>query len=122
MRQRAGGVSRRLGDRGHSVAETRPVRRTVSIRRDLVGSDRKGRMLIRAVVHARLLGLRLLTLDARVVVAEAEPRDLDWHPLPVDTETYAFDSRHQPALGDVDTARALLAESAEALWPTRPRG
>jgi hypothetical protein len=29
-------------------------------------------MLIRAVVHARLFGLRLLTLDARVVVAEAD--------------------------------------------------
>ena len=30
-------------------------------------------MLIRAVVHARLFGLRLLTLDARVVVAESDP-------------------------------------------------
>jgi hypothetical protein len=30
-------------------------------------------MLIRAVVDARLFGLRLLTLDARVVVAEADP-------------------------------------------------
>jgi len=30
-------------------------------------------MLIRAVVHARLLGVRLLTLDARVVVAESDP-------------------------------------------------
>jgi hypothetical protein len=30
-------------------------------------------MLIRAVVDARLFGLRLLTLDARVVVADADP-------------------------------------------------
>jgi hypothetical protein len=32
-------------------------------------------MLIRAVVDARLFGLRLLTLDARVVVAEADPSE-----------------------------------------------
>lgn len=30
-------------------------------------------MLIRAVVHARLFGVRLLTLDARVVVADSDP-------------------------------------------------
>jgi len=30
-------------------------------------------MLIRAVVDARLFGFRLLTLDARVVVADADP-------------------------------------------------
>jgi hypothetical protein len=34
-------------------------------------------MLIRAVVHARLFGLRLLTLDARVVVAETDPIEAD---------------------------------------------
>ena len=32
-------------------------------------------MLIRAVVHARLFGVRLLTLDARVVVADSDPME-----------------------------------------------
>ena len=38
-----------------------------------------GATVVQAVVHARLLGLRLLTLDARVVVApaELEPTSLD---------------------------------------------
>jgi hypothetical protein len=36
----------------------------------------EGPMLIRAVVLARLLGLRLLILDAQVVVAESDPIEL----------------------------------------------
>ena len=46
-------------------------RRTLTVRGD---RDRAvhGATVVRAVVHARLLGLRLLTLDARVVVAPAE--------------------------------------------------
>ena len=48
----------------------RHPRRTVHVRGDPVSPDGDGPTLIRAVVHARLLGLRILTLDARVVVAE----------------------------------------------------
>ena len=65
-----------------------------------------GATVVRAVVHARLLGLRLLTLDARVVVApaEVEPTSLDlMTPLAVDDET------------------ASRAEVVERPTPGRPR-
>ena len=93
-------------------------------------------MLIRAVVHARLLGLRLLTLDARVVVAESdsiEPAmeavvDVDPATMPL-TRTYApsrerqgiRDSRALPRgavpepNGGVGQARELLAQGADTL-------
>ena len=45
----------------------------MQVRRTLRAPHGEGPMLIRAVVHARLFGLRLLTLDARVVVAESDP-------------------------------------------------
>ena len=64
-------------------------RRTFTVRGD---GDRAvdGATVVRAVVHARLLGLRLLTLDARVVVAPAEiaPTSLDlMTPLAVADDT-----------------------------------
>ena len=93
-------------------------------------------MLIRAVVHARLFGLRLLTLDARVVVAESDPIEpaldavveVDPTVMPL-TRTYAPDSagqgrrdfrppRHDAAPepnGGVGQARELLAEGADIL-------
>ena len=43
--------------------------RAVRLRRRRDRDDVDGETVVRAVVHARLLGLRLLTLDARVVVS-----------------------------------------------------
>jgi hypothetical protein len=64
-----------------------------------------GATVVRAVVHARLLGLRLLTLDARVVVApaEVEPTSLDLMPPPPSAD------------GGVRRARELLAEGTHTL-------
>jgi hypothetical protein len=106
-----------------------------------VGSDRDravdGATVVRAVVHARLLGLRLLTLDARVVVApaEAEPGGLNLViPAPVDYEpaprgnvvgagtpagaALAGRPRHPSADGGVTRARELLAEGTHTLEQT----
>jgi hypothetical protein len=96
-----------------------------------------GAMVVRAVVHARLLGLRLLTLDARVVVAPAEagPTSLDlMAPVAVDDLTAPKDqvvgaatpaSRAlagrpppQPADGGVSRARELLAQGTHTLART----
>ena len=90
-------------------------------------------MLIRAVVHARLFGLRLLTLDARVVVAESDPIEpaldavveVDPTIMPL-TRTYAPDSERQGLRatrrdaapepnGGVGQARELLAQGADTL-------
>ncbi len=94
-------------------------------------------MLIRAVVHARLFGLRLLTLDARVVVAESDPIepaldavvDIDPTIMPV-THMGAYfqrtarhprhpvpprrDAAPEPN-GGVGHARELLAQGADTL-------
>jgi hypothetical protein len=44
-------------------------KRAARLRRRRDRDDFDGETVVRAVVHARLLGLRLLTLDARVVVS-----------------------------------------------------
>ena len=94
----------------------------------------EGPVLIRAVVHARLFGLRLLTLDARVVVAESdriEPAmdavvEVDPTILPL-SRTHApcserqgiRDSLRRDAApkpdGGVGQARELLAQGADTL-------
>ena len=93
----------------------------------------EGPMLIRAVVHARLFGLRLLTLDARVVVAESDPIEpaldavveVDPTIMPL-TRTHAPDSERQSLRaprrdaapepnGGVGQARELLAQGADTL-------
>jgi hypothetical protein len=93
-------------------------------------------MLIRAVVHARLFGLRLLTLDARVVVAESDPIepaldavvDIDPTIAPVthmgaysserpgirDSRPPRRDATPEPD-GGVGHARELLAQGADTL-------
>ena len=96
-----------------------------------------GGTVVRAVVHARLLGLRLLTLDARVVVAptRADPTSvgLMTH-VPVDDEAasrgqavgaapparpaLADRSSPSPADGGVSRARELLAEGTHTLART----
>jgi hypothetical protein len=97
-------------------------------------------MLIRAVVHARLFGLRLLTLDARVVVAESDSIEaaldtvvgIDPTVMPV-TQLHAESDerpsiRSAPALrpgsasgpdGGVLHARELLAQGADTLASLR---
>ena len=111
-------------------------RRTLTVRGD---RDRPadGATVVRAVVHARLLGLRLLTLDARVVVApaEVEPTALDPtirvafdHELSRQDEVRGgtpalrpeFAGRPPPlsAEGGVTRARELLAEGTHALAQT----
>ena len=119
-----------------SGRSARRGRRTLTVRSD---GDRAvdGATVVRAVVHARLLGLRLLTLDARVVVAPAkvEPTSLDlMTSLDVDNETATRGhvvSAATPAGagmppppsadGGVKRARELLAEGTHTLartaWP-----
>jgi hypothetical protein len=95
--------------------------------------------VIRAVVHARLLGLRMLTLDARVVVgpATAAAPDLAAFEAPTGFGPVAAPHKHlspsrrrEPVVRSgpgrgVGTARLLLAEGADALaemqQPPRPR-
>lgn len=121
-------MARRGADRsGRSAGRGR---RTFTVRGD---GDRAvdGATIVRAVVHARLLGLRLLTLDARVVVApaEVEPASLDlMTPLVVDNESAprshvvaaaspAGAGRPPSRAGDggVNKARELLAEGTHTL-------
>jgi hypothetical protein len=115
----------------------RRQRRTLTLQQDLTAGDREDvATLIRAVVHARLLGIRLLTLDARVVVANdvdtsdglAVPDRLtlvapDPGAVPLEgarrTRRTSSDAP-APAVrvveaGDVTTARELLAEGADTL-------
>jgi hypothetical protein len=102
------------------------------VRRD---GDREvdGGTVVRAVVHARLLGLRLLTLDARVVVAptKAAPTSLGlMTPVGVDESSGSgqlsgaapraparLTDRPPPqsANGGVSRARELLAEGTHTL-------
>ena len=81
-------------------------RRTLTVRAD---DDRAvdGATVVRAVVHARLLGLRLLTLDARVVVApaEVEPTSLD-----LMTSVAVDDDRLRPGRGSGDPGQPALAD------------
>jgi len=113
-----GAVRRRLGDR----RARRAASRTLTVHRDdrdtRISGDADDATLVRAVVHARLLGLRLLTLDARVVVANRVGPSFDamvptTPPLP----------RGRAPLGAVDgdvlTARQLLAQGADVLARTR---
>jgi hypothetical protein len=134
-----GGVPKRGRDRHRSVGAGGPPRpgpRTVQVLRTVRAPHGEGPMLIRAVVHARLLGLRLLTLDARVVVAESdliEPAmeavvDVDPAIIPL-TGTYAPYSERQGIRGSralqrvavpkpnggVRQARELLAQGADTL-------
>jgi hypothetical protein len=132
-------VRRRAGERGGR----RRQRRTLTLQHDGRDGDREDvATLIRAVVHARLLGLRLLTLDARVVVANnvdpmrdrlAAPDRLALvapDPLRVPFErasgpgTLEDPARTKTAGmravdGDVTTARALLAQGADTLARVR---
>lgn len=110
-----GAVRRRLGER----RARRATSRTLTVHRD--SEDADDATLVRAVVHARLLGLRLLTLDARVVVANRvgpsfEARVPPAPPVPNGaTPLGAVD-------GDVLTARELLAQGADVLARTRTPG
>jgi hypothetical protein len=86
-------------------------------------------MVIRAVVDARLLGLRLLTVDARVVVADAEPIhpaldavvDLDPTVMPLaGTRAHAgarpgIGAARHDADGGVGHARELLAQCSDTI-------
>ena len=107
--------------------------RTVTVRRD--GRAVEDSTVIRAVVHARLLGLRLLTLEARVVVAPAAAPEPDlaafeapagFGPVAVAFEDLPPSRRREPlarAAGSgsgVGAARLLLAEGADALAQVRP--
>jgi hypothetical protein len=110
-------------------------RRILTVRSDGERAD-DGATVVRAVVHARLLGLRLLTLDARVVVApaEVEPTSLDlMTSLAVDSETAprgrvvstatpADAGRPPPPStdGGVSKARELLAEGTYTLARVAP--
>lgn len=115
----------------------RRQRRTLTLQNDVPAGEDVA-TLIRAVVHARLLGIRLLTLDARVVVANdvettrdglAGPDRLtlvapDPEVVPVEpARPTKPDSRDAPSAfpdvrvtaGGVTAARELLAEGADTL-------
>jgi len=93
-------------------------------------------MLIRAVVDARLFGLRLLTLDARVVVAEADPIEsvldavveIDPTVMPLASTRASAGAREGiRAVGHgtdrgVRHARELLAQGADTLAGIRRTG
>jgi hypothetical protein len=106
-------VARPGADR--SVRSARRGRRTLTVGSD---GDRAvdGATVVQAVVHARLLGLRLLTLDARVVVApaELEPTSLD---LVTSAAVDSGTGRPPPPSvdGGVSRARELLAEGTHTL-------
>ena len=113
----------------------RHPRRTVHVRGDPVSPDGDGPTLIRAVVHARLLGLRILTLDARVVVAEPaalQPaligRDADPTRIPLGFPAGSSGRQDSTAVrpplaiggaahrgGGLGKARELLAQGADTL-------
>ena len=97
-------------------------------------------MLIRAVVHARLFGLRLLTLDARVVVAESDPIEaalgavVEIDPTVMPVTHLDAESDERPSIGGargprrdaapepnggVGHARELLAQGADTLASLR---
>jgi hypothetical protein len=135
-------VRRRGGDRGGRRRE----RRTLTVQHDARddGDREDVATLIRAVVHARLLGMRLLTLDARVVVANNVDPMRDRLAAPDRLALVAPDPRTVPfertasrpgrsgnaaptkataamraVDGDVTTARALLAQGADTLARVR---
>jgi hypothetical protein len=83
------------------------------VRRD---GDREvdGATVVRAMVHARLLGLRLLTLDARVVVA---PMHVE--PTSLDLMTPAGVADKTPSVGQV---RAVATPAGPALADRPPSG
>lgn len=68
-------VDRDLVRTSSAPEPSRQGRRALRLRRRSGGDPSDGETVIRAVVHARLLGIRLLTLDARVVVG---PPDLGY--------------------------------------------
>jgi hypothetical protein len=100
----------------------RVLRRRRRSRRDL----RDGETVIRAVVQARLLGIRLLTLDARVVVGPPDLRDDAFDPwttllAPTDGSRWTTADRSEPSVRLHDPAQglaqavALLEEGAQTL-------
>jgi hypothetical protein len=134
-----GGVPGRARDRHPSIGaggSSHPGPRTVRVRRGVRAPSGEGPLLIRAVVHARLFGLRLLTLDARVVVAESDPiepvleavGDIDPTIMPLtsaedrhserqgigDLRATRLDAAPEPN-GGVAQARELLAQGADTL-------
>lgn len=134
-----GGVPGRRRDRRRSVGAGDPLPLGL---RTVRAPHGEGPMLIRGVVHARLFGLRLLTLDARVVVAESdtiEPAldavvEIDPTIMPL-TRTHAPDGERRSIgaprrdaapgpKGGVGQARELLAQGADTLAglrrPARP--
>ena len=109
-------MRRQDGDR--RAGGRRRQRRTLTVQRDVAAGDREDvSTLIRAVVHARLLGIRLLTLDARVVVANDVDTRADGLAVPDRLTLVAPDPDAVPVerSGDVTTARELLAEGADTL-------
>lgn len=97
----------------------RAASRTLTVHRD--SEDADDATLVRAVVHARLLGMRLLTLDARVVIANRVGPSFEAQ-LPVAPPMPNGATPLGAADGDVLTARALLAQGADVLARTRAPG
>lgn len=101
--------------------------RSLRLRR-VPGQDRQhGEMVIEALVEARLLGLKILTLEARVVVGTDDGRPAMTSPVIVSApEPAALDSQpSRPAAGTSGSVQAyarameLLEQGTEALDRSR---
>jgi hypothetical protein len=112
-------VRRRRVEHGDRRAR-RAASRTLTVHRDSEDADEA--TLVRAVVHARLLGMRLLTLDARVVIANRVGGPSFEAHVPVAPPMRDGATPLGAADGDVLTARALLAQGADVLARTRSPG
>jgi hypothetical protein len=100
------------------------------VRRGRPDREDDGETVIRAVVHARLLGLRILSLDARVVVGQPPAPFTAFDPdttVPATAERFrssppgAPRSLHRDMASAPDLSRAveLLAYGAETLERSR---
>lgn len=87
----------------------------------------RGRMIIRAFVQARLLGLQLLSLDACVVVShEGSPATLAHDPVPTtglevssNSPVSGLSSRHPGPATSLVCAMQLLEQGARTLEQSR---
>jgi hypothetical protein len=91
---------------------SRQGRRALRLRRGSGRDPRDGETVIRAVVHARLLGIRLLTLDACVVVG---PPDLGYDANDPLTTLSATTDGHRWTTADSSAAAARLRDPAPGL-------
>ena len=123
--------SRRLHNGRPSASETseRATTRTLEVAREgqvIAAPDRDGSLaegiLVEAAAVVRLFGMRLLTLDASVVISPAELSDPPDVP-PVASKPVLEEARRplrsQPAGADLARAQLVINEAAASLTASR---